>query len=103
MQLHTCTTFCRQYLVLSSQYLVLLTVAILVPSVQPLPCSAADVVRALPDLEYARADDISLKLDLYIPANVKSPPVVVWVHGGAWRGGSKNNPSILPLTEKGFA
>src|SRR5206468_5491503 len=34
---------------------------------------------------------------------VSLPPVVVWVHGGAWRGGSKSNPSILPLTEKGFA
>src|SRR5438552_3931368 len=65
--------------------------------------SAADQPRIARDLEYARAGDISLKLDLYIPENVKSPPVVVWVHGGAWRGGSKNNPSILPLTEKGFA
>lgn len=55
------------------------------------------------DVEYARAGDISLKLDLYIPADAKSPSVVVWVHGGAWRDGSKNNPSILPLTQKGYA
>ncbi|HEY2411923.1 MAG TPA: alpha/beta hydrolase [Pirellulaceae bacterium] len=65
--------------------------------------SLAAESRVARDLEYARAGDISLKLDLYLPANVISPPVVVWVHGGAWRGGSKNNPSILPLTEKGFA
>jgi acetyl esterase/lipase len=60
-------------------------------------------VRQSKDLEYARVGDTSLKLDLYVPADAKSPSVVVWVHGGAWRGGSKNNPSILPLTEMGYA
>ena len=54
-------------------------------------------------MEYARVGEASLKLDLYVPANVKSPPLVVWVHGGAWRGGSKNNPSVLPLTDRGYA
>lgn len=60
-------------------------------------------VRQAKDIEYARAGEMSLKLDLYIPQADQPPPVVVWVHGGAWRSGSKNNPSILPLTEKGFA
>jgi acetyl esterase/lipase len=59
--------------------------------------------RIVKDLEYARVGDLALQLDLYVPAATKSPPVVVWLHGGAWRGGSKNNPSILPLTEQGFA
>jgi acetyl esterase/lipase len=63
---------------------------------------AADDVRALADVEFARVGESSLKLDLYIPASAKSP-VVVWVHGGAWRGGSKSNPSVLPLTEHGYA
>jgi acetyl esterase/lipase len=67
---------------------------------QGVPAAEPRVVR---DVEYARAGDISLKLDLYVPANAQSPPLVVWVHGGAWRGGSKSNPSILPLTEKGYA
>ena len=60
-------------------------------------------VRQSKDLEFARVGDTSLKLDLYIPAETKQPPVVVWVHGGAWRSGSKTNPSILPLTDRGFA
>jgi acetyl esterase/lipase len=68
-----------------------------------LSLDAADDVHITRDLEYARAGDVPLKLDLYIPTNVTTPPVVVWVHGGAWRGGSKNNPSIQPLTEKGYA
>jgi len=65
--------------------------------------SAADEVRILRDVEYARVGDTPLKLDLYVPANVKTPPLVVWVHGGAWKGGSKNNPSVLPLTQHGYA
>jgi acetyl esterase/lipase len=64
---------------------------------------AADEVKTLRDVEYARVGDISLKFDLYVPANAKSPPLVVWIHGGAWRGGSKNNPSVLALTERGYA
>lgn len=68
-----------------------------------LDASAADDVRIARDVEYARVGDTSLTLDLYVPAAVKSPPLVVWVHGGAWRGGSKNNPSVLPLTERGHA
>ncbi len=65
--------------------------------------SAADEVRILRDIEYARVGDTPLTLDLYVPANSKSPPLVVWVHGGAWRGGSKNNPSVLSLTDRGYA
>src|SRR5262245_26558003 len=67
------------------------------------PLAAADDVRITRDVEYARAGDIWLQLELYVPTNAKSPTVVLWIHGGAWRGGSKNNPSILPLTEKGYA
>jgi len=65
--------------------------------------SIADDVKIERDIEYARVGDISLKLDLYVPMKAKSPPLVVWVHGGAWKGGSKNNPSVLPLTDRGYA
>src|SRR6478672_6715902 len=64
---------------------------------------AADDVKTQRDIEYARVGDVSLKLDLYVPPNAKSPPLVVWVHGGAWKGGSKSNASVLPLTERGYA
>ena len=51
--------------------------------------SAADEVKTQRDIEYARVGDVALKFDLYVPANATSPPLVVWVHGGAWKGGSK--------------
>ena len=42
------------------------------------------------DLEYARIGDQSLRLDLYRPQSTNGPlPLIVWVHGGGWRGGSK--------------
>ncbi len=63
----------------------------------------ADEVKEIRDIEYARVGSISLRLDLYVPANAKLPPLVVWIHGGAWRSGSKTKPSVLPLTERGFA
>ncbi len=46
----------------------------------------------LRDLEYAVVDGISLKLDLYLPDPRPTDPVplVLWVHGGAWRAGSKD-------------
>lgn len=56
------------------------------------------------DIVYATVDGIDLKLDLYIPQNIEGPlPLVVWIHGGGWLGGSKENPPAKPLLERGFA
>ncbi len=54
------------------------------------------------DIEYARSDDVGLKLDLHLP-RAANPPVVVYVHGGAWRAGSKADVPIAPLLDHGFA
>lgn len=69
--------------------------------------------RLLRDVEYARVGEDSLKLDLYLPAaegraseagkRSAASPLVVWIHGGAWRSGSKADVPILPLVQRGFA
>ena len=47
-------------------------------------------VKLLKDIEYARHDGISLKLDLYLPSEIKGEvPVIVFIHGGGWKNGSK--------------
>ena len=41
--------------------------------------------RKVVDLEFAKIDNKSLKLDLYFPENEMSKmPVVIWIHGGGW-------------------
>jgi acetyl esterase/lipase len=51
-----------------------------------------DKVAIQRDVEYGRAGDRSLKLDLVYPksASDKPRPVVVFIHGGGWQGGSKS-------------
>lgn len=55
------------------------------------------------DIEYARVDDTALLLDLHTPSGVKQPPLIVYVHGGAWRAGSKSDVPIAGLLDHGFA
>lgn len=59
-----------------------------------------------PNITYARAGDVDLKLDVYRP-KVKDPkklPTLMWIHGGGWRGGSKESYSlrVLPWLEMGW-
>src|SRR5260221_13917617 len=42
---------------------------------------------AYKDIVYASVNGKDLKLDIYLPAGVKAPVLLVWVHGGAWRSG----------------
>ncbi|MEZ6122078.1 MAG: alpha/beta hydrolase [Planctomycetaceae bacterium] len=60
----------------------------------------------LRDVTYAVVDGHELKLDLYLPGANESKdaaPLIVWVHGGAWRAGSKASVPILDLVSAGFA
>jgi acetyl esterase/lipase len=44
-------------------------------------------------------------LDLYLPESPteKPLPLMIWIHGGAWMGGTQANPPVLYLVKKGFA
>jgi acetyl esterase/lipase len=58
------------------------------------------------DIEYATTDGHRLLLDLYLPAKSTLPTrprLIVWVHGGAWRAGSKDNVPLCGLVQHGFA
>lgn len=54
------------------------------------------------DVVYATVDGMELALDIYMPAGVESPPLLVWVHGGAWSRGSKEQ-ARLEFVEAGIA
>jgi len=53
------------------------------------------------DIEYARVDDKPLALDLYAPEK-QTGPLIVFVHGGAWRGGSKAEMPLGDLVAIGY-
>jgi acetyl esterase/lipase len=58
------------------------------------------------DIEYVKVESVSLKLDLYLPAKIdpaNKPPLVVWFHGGGWRGGSKDHCIMAWLATENFA
>ena len=57
------------------------------------------------DLIYGQVGDRKLPLDIYLPPDTSSPvPVIIWVHGGGWRNGSRSNGGrALNMTKRGFA
>ncbi len=60
------------------------------------------------DIIYATVGERKLPLDLYIPEKVEAKgealKVVLWFHGGGWKGGSKGSPGIAGgLVDHGYA
>jgi acetyl esterase/lipase len=61
----------------------------------------AGEVEVVKDIAYYQgkdADPIRHKLDLYLPKGQKDLPVMVFIHGGAWKKGSKNGFQKLGRT-----
>ncbi len=67
-----------------------------------LPLSAAVPPGAGKDIVFARPGGKPLALDLYMPAGIARPPLVVYLHGGAWKDGDKSQYPAF-LVERGFA
>jgi acetyl esterase/lipase len=57
------------------------------------------------DVEYVAGGHERQKLDIYLPAQrSESPlPLIIWVHGGAWQGGSKENCPARRFAQRGYA
>jgi acetyl esterase/lipase len=43
------------------------------------------------------------KLDLYVPHNAHPLPLIIWIHGGAWLEGSKDDYAPLEYLAEGYA
>jgi acetyl esterase/lipase len=59
--------------------------------------------RIIRDIEYARVGQHTLDLDLHLPTGKPRSPLIVWIHGGAWRSGSKKDVPIAKLISDGYA
>lgn len=52
------------------------------------------------NMEYANVNHQSLRLDLAIPGNKGPYPLIIWIHGGAWKGGSRHISSEHPARQQ---
>lgn len=61
-----------------------------------------DDATVLLDLDYVTNAHERQRLDLYLPSG-DNLPLVIWIHGGAWLMGSKDDMVPLSLLSKGYA
>jgi acetyl esterase/lipase len=64
----------------------------------PLP----ENVTAIPDIPFAEVPGRTLMINLFLPKDVKNPPLVVNIHGGGWKAGSRKS-ARLAVAAKGYA
>ncbi|MEO6969972.1 MAG: alpha/beta hydrolase [Chthoniobacterales bacterium] len=61
-------------------------------------------VNVVRDLVYEQVGGRSLRLDIYSPKTITGPlPVVLWIHGGHWGRGTKEQRQPFDLTAHGYA
>jgi len=61
-------------------------------------------IRQVRDIPYVIGGHERQKLDLYLPATSGTEcPLVIWVHGGGWSGGSRKDCPAIRLAERGYA
>jgi acetyl esterase/lipase len=74
---------------------------------RPAPAVPNDVpsgIVAYRNLAYVPGGHERQKLDLYVPMAGEGPfPLIVWIHGGSWTYGSKEECVPVPWASKGYA
>lgn len=86
---------------IANSFMALLAVAVGCGVLAP-HLAQAQSSRECKDVIYATVDGKELGLDLYMPTDVQGPPLLVWVHGGAWRSGTKERVPLV-FVENGIA
>ena len=66
--------------------------------------AAEDSAKVRRDVAYAASDKSSARLDIYAPSAGTAHPILIWIHGGAWRMGDKAQVQAKPraFNDKGF-
>ena len=67
------------------------------------PGTPAEKQRLFKDVAYAGNGHELQRLDIYLPRDSGPHPLIVWVHGGAWRAGTKQDMPLGGLIARGFA
>jgi acetyl esterase/lipase len=64
---------------------------------------AAAAGKVIRDVEFASSGEAPLRLDLYLPEGKAALGLIVWVHGGAWRAGTRASVDLADMTSRGWA
>lgn len=73
------------------------------PSLDPAQAELPEGTIVHRDLPYVTNGHQRQKLDLYLPGKGKDRPLIIWVHGGAFRMGSKEDRVPLNYLAEGYA
>ena len=61
-------------------------------------------MREYHDIVFKVIDGKELRLDLYLPdGTAEQPPLIMWIHGGAWMEGKRGNPMLDAQVKRGYA
>lgn len=52
---------------------------------------------------FKEIENRKLYLDLFVPEDVPTPPIIMWVHGGGWNELNRTWSLIMPMLERGYA
>jgi len=55
------------------------------------------------DIVFAEPDGVELLLNLYLPAGVENPPLILFIHGGGWKNGDRKNCKLSWVAAHGYA
>jgi acetyl esterase/lipase len=64
--------------------------------------AAAAAPAPLRDIPYVTGGHERQKLDLLLPAEPRHAPVILWIHGGGWVAGAKEQNPLRRLTDQGY-
>ena len=59
--------------------------------------------KVIRDIDYADEGNLAHRMDIHFPPAKASLPLIVWVHGGAWRSGSKASMPLRNVVTEGHA
>jgi acetyl esterase/lipase len=79
------------------RFLILLTFAASSSNLLAGPPKLPAGFKAIDDIAYTDKDNPRQKLNLYVPSEKPSQsiPIIVYIHGGGWEGGSKDGAEVL--------
>lgn len=77
----------------------LLTALLLLPAIT----TSTRAEKIIHDLTFASVGETNLQLDLYLPDQGTPAGLIIWVHGGAWRAGSRKGVDLKGMVAHGWA